>query len=149
MATLGEIAAWVEGEPASASYEVGVLRVSDLENAGRDAVVFAVDPKALAEALETEAGLILANRKLKQQTNDMRVLWVGDARYGFAVLAQRLMGRGFTAGVHPTAILGEAVEIGEGSCVGPGVIVGDGVRIGRECNLVANATIYRGVTLGD
>ncbi len=149
MATLREVAEWVGGEAASSSHEVEVSRVSGLEDTGRDAVVFAVDQQALGDALKTEAGVILASRKLKQETNDARVLWVGDARYGFAVVARRLMGRGFTAGVHVTAIIGKGVEIGEGSYVGPGVILGDGVRIGRGCNLVGNVTVYPGVVLGE
>ncbi len=149
MATLQEVSEWIGGEPSSVSYEAEISRVSGLENAGRDAVVFAVDSATLVEALKTEAGLILANRKLKEQTNDVRVVWLGDARFGFAVLAQRLKGRGFIAGIHSTAIIGEGVEIGEGSYVGPGVVLGEGVRIGRECNLVARVTIYPGVVVGD
>ena len=149
MATLRELAGWLGVEAGSNAGEAKVSRVSGLEDAGEDAVVFAIDEASLAEALMSRAGVILANRRLKEQTADARVLWVPDARLGFAVVSRRLVGKGFEAGVHPTATLGNDVKIGEGSRVGPGVILGDGVQLGRECNLVANVTIYPGVVIGD
>jgi UDP-3-O-[3-hydroxymyristoyl] glucosamine N-acyltransferase len=149
MATLGEVAEWLGVEATPDSFEVKVSRVSGLEDAGEDSVVFAVDAASLGGALGSRAGVILADRRLKEETTDARVLCVPDARLAFAVVARRLAGRGFAGGVHPTAILGRDVEIGEGTCVGPGVILGDGVRLGRECNLVANVTIYPGVVVGD
>ena len=149
MATVCAVAEWVGAEVSSASRNAEIGRVSGIEGAAADAVVFAVDAEALSEALKSGAGVILANRKLKEQTADSRVLWVADARHGFAVVAQRLAGKGFIAGVHPTAVVGTGVEIGEGSHVGPGVVLGDGVQLGKDCNLVANVTIYPGAVLGD
>jgi len=149
MATVCAVAEWVGAEVPSASRNTEIGRVSGIEGAAADAVVFAVDAEALSEALKSGAGVILANRKLKEQTADSRVLWVADARYGFAVVAQRLAGKGFIAGVHPTVVVGTGVEIGEGSHVGPGVVLGDGVQLGKDCNLVANVTIYPGAVLGD
>ena len=67
------------------------------------------------EALKTGAGVILANRKLKKEAQDPRVLWVADARYAFAVVGKHLAGKGFEAGVHPSAVVGEGVVIGEGT----------------------------------
>jgi UDP-3-O-[3-hydroxymyristoyl] glucosamine N-acyltransferase len=149
MATLLEVAEWVGAEASSASREGEVLRVSGLEDARGDAVVFAVDTPTLAQALKSEAGVILANSKLKEHTTDARVLWVADARYWFAVVARKLAGKGFVAGVHPTAVVGARVVIGAGSWVGPRVILGEGVQLGRECNLVANVTVYPETLLGD
>jgi UDP-3-O-[3-hydroxymyristoyl] glucosamine N-acyltransferase len=148
MATVHEVAEWVGAESPAGS-DVEVARVSGIDCASRDSAVFAVDAATLDEALKSEAGVILANRRLKEQTADARVLWVGDARYGFAVVAQRLAGKGFSAGVHPTAVIGTDVVIGEGSWVGPRVVLGDGVRMGRDCNLAAGVTVYPGVVLGD
>lgn len=147
MATLLEVAGWVGAEASLKEGEI--VRVSGLEGAACDSVVFAVDEAALVSALRTEAGAILANRKLKEKTEDARVLWVSDARYAFAVVARRLGGKGFEAGVHATAVVGKDVAIGEGSFVGPGVVLGDEVRIGRDCHLAARVTLYDGVVLGD
>ncbi|WP_263365136.1 UDP-3-O-(3-hydroxymyristoyl)glucosamine N-acyltransferase [Edaphobacter bradus] len=147
MAAMREVAEWVGAEALSLSGDV--VRVSGLDAAGADAVVFAVDEAALAEALKTKAGVILAHRRLRERTEDARILWVADPRYAFAVVAKRLGGKGFTAGVHPTAVVGEDVGIGEGSVVGPGVVLGDRVQIGRDCNIQANVTIYADAVLGD
>jgi UDP-3-O-[3-hydroxymyristoyl] glucosamine N-acyltransferase len=149
MATIGEVADWVGvGAPALAGEVAGV---SGIEGASAESVVFAVDGPALAAALGSGAGLILANAKLEgaESPVDSRVLWVRDARYAFAVVARRLNGSGVRAGVHPSAVIGDGVWIGEGTCVGPGAVIGDGVRIGNDCNILARVTVYPGTTLGD
>jgi len=149
MATIRELAEWVGLEIPSALDATEIVRVSGLNEAAADAVVFAVDADALESASKSGAGVILANTKLKQQTADPRMLWVADARYAFAVVAQRLAGKGFVAGIHATAVIGKDVGIGEGSYVGPGVVLGDGVRLGKDCNLSARVTICPLTVLGD
>jgi UDP-3-O-[3-hydroxymyristoyl] glucosamine N-acyltransferase len=74
---------------------------------------------------------------------------VADPRYAFAVIARRLRGKGFEAGIHPSAVVGEEVAIGEGTGIGPRVVIGDGVRIGRDCHIQAGVTLYPKTTLGD
>ena len=69
------------------------------------------------------------------------MLWVEDARYAFSVVAKRLAGRGFEAGVHATAVIGAGVAVGVGTRIGPGVVLGDGVVIGGDCNLMARVTV--------
>lgn len=150
MATAREIAEWAraEGEPPAAE----LTRVSALEGAAADAVVFAMDAATLEAALASGAGLVLANAKLKPADRPLasnRVLWVRDARYAFSLIAQRLGGQNFEAGVHPTAVVGRDVTIGEGTAIGPGAVVGDEVRIGRSCRIDARVTIYAGVAIGD
>lgn len=152
MAKAIEVAAWA-GSFASdlAAEDAEILRVAGVEDASEDAIVFAVDPEALRSARASQAGLILANAKLKSsdtQGNDGRILWVNDARYSFAVVASRLANT-MEAGTHPTAILGQEIAIGEQTWIGPGVVLGDKVRIGRGCRIDARVTIYPGVVLGD
>jgi UDP-3-O-[3-hydroxymyristoyl] glucosamine N-acyltransferase len=152
MARFGEIAAWVGAElPIGDAVAREVLRVSNLEGAGPDSVVFAMDAETLARALESQAGMVLASGKARSSgiSEDARVLWLEDARYGFALVAKRLAGRGVEVGVHPTAVIGAGVVLGEGTSVGPGVVLEDGVVVGRECTLLAHVTIYAGTVLGD
>ncbi len=131
--------------------EAEITRVSGIDGATGDALVFATDQTTLAAALESNAGAILASNKVElwELPADPRILWVADPRYAFAVVGQRLEGKGFVEGVHPTAVLGEGVDIGEGTWVGPRVVLGDGVRIGNDCNILAGVTIYSGTLLGD
>ena len=161
MAKRSDLTAWL-GEPAKADpgadpgadveTDVEIARVAAIEDAAPDAAVFAVEAVTLQSALASQAGLILANIKLKRNDPalvDDRIVWVRDARYGFSLLAQRLAGKTAEAGVHPTAIVGEGVVLGEGTSIGPGAVLGDGARIGRDCRIDARVTIYPGVVLGD
>jgi UDP-3-O-[3-hydroxymyristoyl] glucosamine N-acyltransferase len=153
MATIKQVAEWVGAElPAGSGDGSEVVRVSNLEGAGADSVVFAMDAETLGKALLSKAGVVLASvraRLVGVKVDDVRVLWVDDARYAFAVVGKRLAGRGVEAGVHATAVLGEGVVLGAGTSVGPGSVIGDGVVIGSDCVLGPRVTVYAGAMLGD
>jgi UDP-3-O-[3-hydroxymyristoyl] glucosamine N-acyltransferase len=149
VATMSKVADWIG--VSAPLLDVEITEVSNIEGAGETSVVFAVEGEALAKALKSNAGVILASTKLESADLplDPRVLWVKDARYAFAVVARRLKGSGVQAGVHPSAVVGEGVVIGVGSWIGPGVVVGDGVVVGRDCQLQARVTVYPGTVMGD
>jgi UDP-3-O-[3-hydroxymyristoyl] glucosamine N-acyltransferase len=155
MATMGKVADWIG--VSAPLLDVEITEVSSIEEAGAKSVVFAMDKETLIRALESKAGTILGNRSLEdaelpgvaQHLPDPRVLWVADARYAFAVVGQRLRGRGFEAGVHPSAVVGKDVTIGVGTRIGPGVVLEDGVAIGSDSNLMARVVVHAGTTLGD
>ncbi|MDQ2833948.1 MAG: UDP-3-O-(3-hydroxymyristoyl)glucosamine N-acyltransferase [Acidobacteriota bacterium] len=148
-ATLKMVAEWVGA--SAPGLEAEVCRVSSIEEAGEDSLVFAVDRAALERAIGSKAGVILANWKLEGPglAVDSRVVWVKDARYAFALVARKLRGQAGGGGVHASAVVGEGVAIGQGTRIAAGVVVGDGVVIGRDCELMARAVIYPGVVLGD
>jgi UDP-3-O-[3-hydroxymyristoyl] glucosamine N-acyltransferase len=149
MATAREIAEWVGAEGSGGDVEIA--RVSGLQEATSNAMVFALEQETLDAAVASKAGAILANGKLKKDGEpvDPRILWVRDARLAFSVTAGRLAGKGLEAGMHPTAVVGKDVLIGPGTAIGPGVVLGDGVKIGARCDIHARVTIYPGVVLGD
>jgi UDP-3-O-[3-hydroxymyristoyl] glucosamine N-acyltransferase len=149
MVKLAQVAEWVGA--AAPSIEAEIARVSSIEGATAESVVFATDAGTLGKALESAAGAVLANVKLRTEelAADGRVMWVADARYAFAVVGDRLGKRAEVAGVHATAVVGVGVVLGEGTSVGPGVVLGDGVRVGSGCRVMANVTVYSGTVLGD
>ncbi len=161
MATVAEIAALVGAElAAGVDGTAMVTRVSSLEDAAEDAVVFAVEAKVLVEALQSGAGLVLASATLSGDglASAGRVLWVRDARYAFAqvgaLLRERASGADLAANnpthpIHPTAHVAGSAVLGEGSSIGAGATIGEGVRMGSACSIGPNVTIYSGVTLGD
>ncbi len=127
-----------------------LTRVSGIDAADRHSIVFATDPASLNRALLTDAVGILASRGMESQvTSDPRILWVDDAKLAFALAANHLQRSSRIAAVHPTATIGERVTIGDRTRIGPGVVVASGVVIGSDCDLLANTTLYAGVTLGD
>jgi len=149
MATMSKVADWIGvGAPL---LDVEITAVSNIEGAGESSVVFAAEAGALDKALKSNAGVILANRRLELEELplDPRVLWVADARYAFAVVARRLKGDGVRAGVHASAIVGQGVSIGIGTRIGPGVVLEDGVVVGADCDILARVTVYSGTVLGN
>lgn len=145
MAKISEVADWVGLSSPTGDAEID--RVSSIEAATASSVVFAVDSEALQAAIQSKAGVILATQS--SQHEDARIWRVADPRYAFATIALRLKGKGFEAGIHPTAVLGEGVEIGAGTSIGSGVVIGDGVRIGKDCHIMARVTLYPRTVLGD
>jgi UDP-3-O-[3-hydroxymyristoyl] glucosamine N-acyltransferase len=151
MAKIGKVADWLG--VSAPLLEGEITEVASIEDAGPGSVVFAVDKEAMTRALASEAGAILANTSLEDAelpgAPDPRVLWVRDARYAFALVGQRLRGRGFEAGVHPSAVVGEGVKIGVGTRIGPGVVLEAGAVVGSDCNLMARVVVHAGTLLGD
>jgi UDP-3-O-[3-hydroxymyristoyl] glucosamine N-acyltransferase len=149
MASLGKVADWLGVSAPLLDGEIA--EVASIEGAGASSAVFAMDKETFRRALESKAGAILANRNLEdgELPLDPRVLWVDDARYAFSVLGQRLLGRGFEAGVHASAVVGAGVTIGVGTRIGTGVVLEDSVVVGSDCNLMARVVVYAGTVLGD
>ncbi|HSY36085.1 MAG TPA: UDP-3-O-(3-hydroxymyristoyl)glucosamine N-acyltransferase [Acidobacteriaceae bacterium] len=124
-----------------------VSRVSGLDNAGLDAVVFAEDERTLAAALATPAGLILARAAGSQA--DPRVLVVKDPRYGFAVCAKALAGVRAESEVHTSAVIDASAKLGLRVKIGARAVVEADVVLGDDVEIAAGAVILRGVEIGD
>lgn len=146
MAKLNEIAEWI-GVSSLSNEEI--TQVSSIEGATKHCAVFATDSPTYAKALKSDAGLILAHKSLNIATfDDPRVWWVADPRYAFAIVAKKLHSKNSEAEIHPSAVIGRAVEIGARVSIGPGVVIGDDVRIGDDCTVQARVSIYPRTVLG-
>jgi UDP-3-O-[3-hydroxymyristoyl] glucosamine N-acyltransferase len=160
LATIAEIAELVGAPAPHAASEI--LCVSSIEAAMPSALVFATDVATLDAAMKSPAGAILTRAALLPSgvdAHDPRLLAVADPRYAFALAARFLKSReraltesaprNSAPRIHPTAVLGEGVQLGRGTCIGPHAVLGDGVVVGDECEILANVTIYSGTVLGD
>jgi UDP-3-O-[3-hydroxymyristoyl] glucosamine N-acyltransferase len=157
LATIGEIAELVGAPEPPAAYEI--LRVSSIEAATPVSLVFATDPATLNAALNSPAGAILTRPALLPSAGlasavGPRMLPVADPRYGFALAARFLRSREGAEQtsepwVHPTAVLGVAVQMGRNPAIGPHAVLGDGVVLGDDCTILANVTVYSGTVIGD
>lgn len=154
MASSADLAVLV-GAPQTASTRE-ILRVSAIETADRDTLVFATDEQTLQNARASDAGLILANASLRDTQapdltteEDARVLWVKEARFAFALAARQLAPPPAASGVHTTAILGHNVRIGAGTRIGPGAVIGDDALLGIDCTIGPRVVIHAGTEIGD
>jgi UDP-3-O-[3-hydroxymyristoyl] glucosamine N-acyltransferase len=124
-----------------------IARVSALESAGPDAVVFAEDVRSLLAAMATSAGLILARHVGAQP--DARVLVVKDPRYAFALCAKTLAEVRTGSEVHPSAVVDASAKLGERVKIGARAVVEADVVLGDDVEIAAGAVILRGVEIGN
>ena len=129
--------------------ETALCRVSSIDEATSDAVVFAQNDDALRLALNSKAGAVLAALG-KLETHDTRVLWVRDPRYAFAVAGRALAPapEPDEPAIHPSAIVHPSAKLGVRTRVGAGTVVEANATLGDDCVLAANVTIYEGVKIG-
>jgi UDP-3-O-[3-hydroxymyristoyl] glucosamine N-acyltransferase len=125
-----------------------ISRVSALQGAGPDALVFAEDERALAAALATGAGLILA-RAGKAAEADQRVLVVKDPRYAFALCAKALAEVRTESEVHASAVIDASAKLGLRVKIGARAVVEADVVLGDDVEIAAGAVILRGVEIGN
>ncbi|MES2394286.1 MAG: hypothetical protein V4555_21825 [Acidobacteriota bacterium] len=139
-----EIAALVGAE--AREDERGFVRVAGYGDAGPDAVVFAQDEVALAKALASAAGLVLAPVKLAGE--DARLLGVKHPKHAFAVVA-RWFEQFASAEIHPAAVIAEGASVGARTAVGAGTVIEAGAVVGAGCRIDANVTVYGCAVIGD
>lgn len=79
---------------------------------------------------------------------DQMIVSVGNNRIR-ALLVERYKNQRFGIAIHPSALIGEDVEIGAGSVVMAGVKINSGARIGAHCILNTGCSIDHDCQLGD
>ena len=145
MAKLSELAAWIGAESVDGEGEI--RRVSAVQDAAEDTVVFAADAEALQAALGSKAGAVIA--PLDATGEGKPLLRVKHPKLAFALAAQRLTPMRAPAGTHASAVVAQPELVGEGTSIGPFCVIAPNVRIGRNCQILPHVTMYPGVTLGD
>ena len=145
-----------------------ITRVSSLQSATGESLVFVEEAKNIAAAIASNASGIIAGEfaadspasKPLMICSQPRLIFARAARllyndgkeqnaiHSFAIVpASAQIGKNVAIG--PRAVIGEHCKIGNGTAIGAGCVIGDGVEIGTHCRIDANVTIYRGTNLGD
>lgn len=153
---------------------VKVSGVASIHSASPRDLVFVEEEKFLSQALQSEAGAVIAGEfaggmsaagscgKPLLISRHPKLVFARAARFlQDGNREGRIAGVQATAVVHASAQLAAGVsvgeqatiaedaEVGENTRIGAGCRIGRGVRIGRECEIYPNVTIYPGTTLGD
>lgn len=127
-----------------------VTGVSAPEAARPGTMVFLATPKALEQGLQSEAALIVVNKKDRDQAETRRgektILVCLQVELAMAtVINEFFLRTPYTnkaiQGVHPTAIIGEGAEIAPGARIGPYAVIGAGTRIGKDVFIGAHTVI--------
>lgn len=157
--TVDEIGRLVHGEVIGDG-TVQIRGVSSIEEAQEGSLVLAENPAYLRRAQASSASCILARKGAEPSRKSL--ILVDNPKAAFArVLWLYHPPKTMPAGVHPSAVIGEEVELGAQVAVGPfvaignrvtvgdRVVVGPGCVIGDEC-VIGEDTVFHGrVTLYD
>ncbi len=106
-------------------------------------IVFVDHPKYYDKALESQATVILINKKVECPVG--KALLVSDDPFSdFKKLTHY-----FKPFRNANSAISESAEIGEGTVIQPNVFVGNNVKIGRNCLIHSNVAIYDNTVIGN
>lgn len=127
---------------------VRVSRVGTLAQAGTGQIAFLANPKYRGQLAATQAAAVILPPQAADATDLPRVVVANSYAY-YARVAQLLHPSiAPSVPVHPSAVLGQDVELGVGVIIHAGCVIGDRVRIGAGSVLHPNVTIYADCVLG-
>jgi len=147
--TLARVAELVEGTPQGDAEQVfhGVAPVAD---AGPHELGFLAARAYLDQVEESGAGAFLVSEELAEYVAGRPYVAVADAHRALQRLLTHLHPPTEPEpGVHPTAVLGEGVELGEAVSIGPYAVVGRGSRIGARTWIGPHAVLGEEVEVGE
>ena len=141
--------------------------VNSLEDVQEGELTFAEDPPRLSKARMTKASAVIVPSDVEDLGGKSGIR-VQNPKLAFALLLElfypEASGR---PGIHPTALLGDRVQLGDdvsiqahvvigddvclgrGTTIESGVHLGEGVTIGQQCFIAPNVVIYRQAHIGD
>ncbi len=128
---------------------------ASLECAQPDQLSFLEKGNALATTLESSAvGAVLIpdQDELKTLAEQRQLAWAvcRDPRLAFAEALDQLHPRPVqNAGIHPSAVIADRVQLGAGVSVAANVTIGDDTRIGARTVIHPGVVIYGNVEIGD
>jgi UDP-3-O-[3-hydroxymyristoyl] glucosamine N-acyltransferase len=163
--TLGELVESLGGKLVQGSPAILLTGVNSAPLAGHAELVFAEDASSIAEALGGNAGaIVLRSAASEAWPATVGIVETAQPRLWFARAAKLLKPSPRATGVHPTAVIGNHVELGLGELgqveaepgelgadvtIGPGAILGDHASIGAGTIIEAAAVIGEGVRIGE
>jgi UDP-3-O-[3-hydroxymyristoyl] glucosamine N-acyltransferase len=143
-----ELADWL-GATFEGDGEKDLSGVAPLESAGGADVAFVASAKAAAQAENSAAGCLLVPMEWPSPSY-RTVIRVAQPRTSFARALNRFYPTAeLNPGIHPTAVIGQSVEIGALVSIGPHATVGDGTRIGAATSIGAGTVVGKRVTIGE
>lgn len=163
---LQDLAALVNGELIGDGKAV-IRGVNSVDTVQEGEIAFAENPQRLQQALQSEASALIVTEAITH-LNGKSGIRVRNPKLAFAQLLTLFFPYEKAAGVtHPTAVIGNGVQlaqpvdirahafigdrtrIGKGTIIEPSTYIGPDVRIGEDCWIGPNVSIYHHIVIGN
>ncbi len=135
--------------PAS---ELEIRGIAPLSGAGPRELGFLAHRRYLVDLEKSDAGALLVSSEMEAHLggDERPRLVVEDAHRSLAVLLEAFHPtEAEPAEVHPTAIIGDQVQLGDEVRVAPYAVLEDGVVVGAGCSIGAHAVVGRDSRIGE
>ncbi|MEE3717456.1 UDP-3-O-(3-hydroxymyristoyl)glucosamine N-acyltransferase [Tumidithrix elongata RA019] len=123
-----------------------ITGVAAIDRAQAGEITFLGSSKYLAEIERTQASAVILDLNTPCKLPCLRT---NNPRLLFAKVLERFhQPLKLSVGIHPTAVLGEGVQLGKNIAIAAGVVIGDRVTIGDGVSIFPNTVIYDDVAIG-
>jgi UDP-3-O-[3-hydroxymyristoyl] glucosamine N-acyltransferase len=132
------------GCPLLGDSSITVTKVSSLQSAKSDSLVFVDDAQHLDAALRSSAAAVIAGDFAAGNvaaSTTKPILISAQPRLTFARAAKLLRTPRRNRAIHPSAIVPASAEIGKNVAIGPRAILGEHVKVGDETTIGAGSVI--------
>ena len=138
----GRLGAELEGDG-----ELEILSLAPIDEAGPDQLSFVASPQYRRYLASTLAGAVVLGPD--EDGAGLNVLRCGQPYAAFVKALELFDTRcAASAGIHPTAIVGEGARLGDGASVGAYVVIGERVEVGADAVIHPHVVIYPDVRIG-
>lgn len=125
------------------SPDFAVTGLNEIHSVEPGDLTFVDHPKYYSKALESAATTVIINKEVEAPAG--KALIISDDPFrDYVKLAKH-----FKPFIPSQSSISPSAEIGEGTIVEPLVFIGHHVKIGRNCIIMANATIHADTVIGD
>ena len=132
------------GCPLLGDSSITVTKVSSLQSAKSDSLVFVDDAQHLDAALRSSAAAVIAGDFAAGNvaaSTTKPILISAQPRLTFARAAKLLRTPRRNRAIHPSAVVPASAEIGKNVAIGPRAILGEHVKVGDETTIGAGSVI--------
>ncbi|MES2439109.1 MAG: UDP-3-O-(3-hydroxymyristoyl)glucosamine N-acyltransferase [Verrucomicrobiota bacterium] len=168
--TLSELAQWIDGDIVRGGLDLSLTGMAALDAASPHDVSFLGNEKYHGQFLETKAAAVIVPRGVTDGPEGTALIAVENPSLAFAVVVRHFAAatRKFVPGIHPRAFVDPSAmldptkvrvqagavvlagaTVGDGSDLGPNCVISDDAVIGKDCRIMANASVRERCILGD
>ncbi|WP_223805533.1 UDP-3-O-(3-hydroxymyristoyl)glucosamine N-acyltransferase [Pseudanabaena sp. UWO310] len=123
-----------------------ITGVAAIDKAQAGEITFVSSSKFVSKLKDTQASAVILDQKTPSTLPCIRTT---NPRILFAKVLEKFYQPPIAPlGIHPTAILGEGVQLGENAAIGAYAVIGDRTKIADNVTIFPHVTIYNDVEIG-